>query len=99
MSSSSFQNRLGKSSIFTARSNRRFAGPLSQTLSPLTRNFVGTPARCILVVEDNQLNCELLRDWLAVESYEVWCAADLKASYEVFFQAASRRRLTRYQSR
>jgi CheY-like chemotaxis protein len=40
--------------------------------------------RCILVVEDNQLNCELLRDWLEVESYEVWCAADLKASCEVF---------------
>jgi two-component system cell cycle response regulator DivK len=40
--------------------------------------------RCILVVEDNQLNCELLRDWLEVESYEVWCAADLQASYEVF---------------
>jgi two-component system, cell cycle response regulator DivK len=39
---------------------------------------------CILVVEDNQLNRELLRDWLEVESYEVWCAADLKASYEVF---------------
>ena len=39
--------------------------------------------RCILAVEDNQLNCELLRDWLEVESYEVWCAADLKASYEV----------------
>jgi two-component system cell cycle response regulator DivK len=40
--------------------------------------------RCILVVEDNQLNCELLRDWLEVESYEVWCAADLKTSYEAF---------------
>ena len=40
--------------------------------------------RCVLVVEDNQLNRELLRDWLEVESYEVWCAADLKASYEVF---------------
>jgi len=39
---------------------------------------------CILVVEDNQLNRELLRDWLEVEAYEVWCAADLKASYEVF---------------
>src|SRR6266851_8431120 len=39
---------------------------------------------CILVVEDNQLNCELLRDWLEVEGYEVWPAADLKASYEVF---------------
>src|SRR5258708_683265 len=39
---------------------------------------------CILVVEDNQLNRELLRDWLEVEGYEVWCAGDLKASYEVF---------------
>lgn len=40
--------------------------------------------RCILVVEDNQLNRELLRDWLEAESCEVWCAADLKSSYEVF---------------
>ena len=40
--------------------------------------------RCILVVEDNQLNRELLRDWLEVEGYEVWSAADLKSSYEVF---------------
>ena len=39
---------------------------------------------CILVVEDNQLNRELLRDWLEVENYEVWCAEDLKESYEVF---------------
>ena len=39
---------------------------------------------CILVVEDNQLNRELLRDWLEVEGYEVWSAAGLKASYEVF---------------
>ena len=39
---------------------------------------------CILVVEDNPLNCELLRDWLEVEGYEVWWAADLNASYEVF---------------
>ena len=39
---------------------------------------------CILVVEDNQLNRELLRDWLEVEGYEVWSAADLKASCEVF---------------
>jgi len=37
----------------------------------------------ILVVEDNQLNCELLCDWLEVEGYEVWSAADLKVSYEV----------------
>jgi CheY-like chemotaxis protein len=39
---------------------------------------------CILIVEDNQLNRELLRDWLDVEGYEVWSAADLKATYEVF---------------
>jgi CheY-like chemotaxis protein len=38
----------------------------------------------ILVVEDNQLNRELLCDWLEVEGYEVWSAADLKASHEVF---------------
>ena len=38
----------------------------------------------ILVVEDNQLNRELLCDWLEVEGYEVWFAADLTASYEVF---------------
>jgi two-component system cell cycle response regulator DivK len=40
--------------------------------------------RCILIVEDNQLNRELLRDWLEMEGYEVWTAADLKSSYEVF---------------
>jgi len=39
---------------------------------------------CILVVEDNQLNRELLRDWLEVEGYEIWSAEDLKTSYEVF---------------
>jgi len=39
---------------------------------------------CILIVEDNQLNRELLRDWLEVEDYEIWSAADLNASYEVF---------------
>ena len=38
---------------------------------------------CILVVEDNQLNRELLRDWLEMEGYEVCSAADLKASYDV----------------
>jgi CheY-like chemotaxis protein len=38
--------------------------------------------RCILVVEDNQLNRELLRE-LEVEGYEVRPAADSKA-YEVF---------------
>jgi two-component system, cell cycle response regulator DivK len=40
--------------------------------------------RGILVVEDNQLNRELLCDWLEVEGYEVWSATDLKSSYEVF---------------
>ena len=40
--------------------------------------------RCILVVEDNQLNRELLRDWPEVEGYEVWTAADLKTSHDVF---------------
>jgi len=39
---------------------------------------------CILIVEDNALNCELLRDWLEMEGFEVWFAADLKTSYEVF---------------
>lgn len=39
---------------------------------------------CVLIVEDNQLNRELLRDWLEAEGYEVWLAADLKTSYEVF---------------
>jgi two-component system cell cycle response regulator DivK len=37
----------------------------------------------ILIVEDNAANRELLQDWLEVEGYEVRCAADLKASYEV----------------
>jgi CheY-like chemotaxis protein len=36
----------------------------------------------ILVVEDNPLNREFLCDCLEVEGYEVWSAADLKASYE-----------------
>lgn len=38
----------------------------------------------IVVVEDNPLNRELLRDWLEVEGYEVWCAADLEDCYEAF---------------
>lgn len=40
--------------------------------------------RGILVVEDNELNRELLCDWLEVEGYEVWSAADLEASYKSF---------------
>jgi two-component system, cell cycle response regulator DivK len=39
---------------------------------------------CLLVVEDNPLNRELLRDWLEVEGFEVWSAEDLQTSYEVF---------------
>lgn len=37
----------------------------------------------ILIVEDNPANRELLQDWLELEGHEVWCAADLEASYEV----------------
>ena len=37
----------------------------------------------ILVVEDNPANRELLQDWLEIEDYEVWCAANLEASYEI----------------
>jgi two-component system, cell cycle response regulator DivK len=33
-------------------------------------------------VEDNQPSCELLRDWLEVEGFEVSAAADLKTSFE-----------------
>lgn len=36
----------------------------------------------ILIIEDNSANRELLQDWLEIEGYEVWCAADLQASYE-----------------
>jgi DNA-binding response OmpR family regulator len=35
----------------------------------------------ILVVEDNPLNGELLRDWLEVEGYEVAIATDLNAAF------------------
>lgn len=35
----------------------------------------------ILVVEDNPLNSELLRDWLEVEGYEVCSAADLNTAF------------------
>lgn len=38
----------------------------------------------ILIVEDNHLNSELLRDWLEMEGYKVWSAVDLKASYQIF---------------
>lgn len=37
--------------------------------------------RRILVVEDNPLNSELLRDWLEVEGYAVSVAADLNAAF------------------
>jgi len=35
----------------------------------------------ILIVEDNPLNSELLRDWLEVEGYEVAVATDLNAAF------------------
>lgn len=34
-------------------------------------------------MEDNQLNRELLCDWLEMEGHEVASAADLKSSYEI----------------
>ena len=37
---------------------------------------------CILVVEDNETNRELLCDWLEVEGYTFVTAADLKSSFE-----------------
>ncbi len=37
--------------------------------------------RRILVVEDNALNSELLRDWLEVEGYEALIAADLNTAF------------------
>ena len=62
------------------------AGIVDQTIGACgdLHTFGERVKSCILVVEDNQLNCELLRDWLEVEGYEVWWAADLNASYEVF---------------
>ena len=39
---------------------------------------------CTLIVEDNPLNRELLRDWLDGGGYEVWSATDLQTSYEAF---------------
>jgi CheY-like chemotaxis protein len=35
----------------------------------------------ILIVEDNPLNSELLRDWLELEGYEVLLAANLDAAF------------------
>ena len=35
----------------------------------------------VLIVEDNSLNSELLRDWLEVEGYEALIAADLNAAF------------------
>jgi CheY-like chemotaxis protein len=37
----------------------------------------------ILVVEDNPLNLELLRDWLEMDGYEVLVAANLKTAFAV----------------
>jgi two-component system, cell cycle response regulator DivK len=38
----------------------------------------------ILVVEDNQLNRELLCDWLESEGFDVVCAENLQQSYAAF---------------
>ena len=37
----------------------------------------------ILIVEDNPANRELLQDWLEVEGYQVWAAADLESGCKV----------------
>ena len=46
--------------------------------------------QCVLVVEDNPLNRELLCDWLESEGFEVWHAADLAASYQAFAKQVPR---------
>src|SRR3982074_302214 len=60
------------------------AGTADQTIGGNPHGVGKRLNRCILVVEDNPLNAELLRDWLEAETYEVWFASDLQASYEVF---------------
>jgi two-component system, cell cycle response regulator DivK len=35
----------------------------------------------VLIVEDNSLNCELLRDWLEGEGYETLIATNLNAAF------------------
>jgi CheY-like chemotaxis protein len=35
----------------------------------------------VLIVEDNSLNSELLRDWLELEGYDALVAADLNAAF------------------
>ena len=37
--------------------------------------------KSVLIVEDNSLNSELLRDWLEGEGYETLIAADLNAAF------------------
>jgi two-component system, cell cycle response regulator DivK len=44
----------------------------------------------ILIVEDNPLNSELLRDWLEVEGYEVAVAADLNSAFAAVKNAPPR---------
>jgi two-component system cell cycle response regulator DivK len=62
------------------------AGTVDQTIGARrNRHCIGARLnRCVLVVEDNPLNAELLRDWLEAENFEIWFAADLQASYESF---------------
>ncbi len=37
----------------------------------------------ILVVEDNALNSELLKDWLEMEGYAAQCVEDLSSAYRI----------------
>jgi signal transduction histidine kinase/DNA-binding response OmpR family regulator len=59
------------------------AGSPSQAVATRARQTTGGKGmkHRILVVEDNRLNSELLRDWLEVEGYEVATAADLNAAF------------------
>src|SRR5579859_2291891 len=59
------------------------AGSPRQTVATRSRQTTGDKGmkHRILVVEDNLLNSELMRDWLEIEGYEVSVAADLNAAF------------------
>src|SRR5260370_31070358 len=63
------------------------AGFLAGTVDQTTRARGDFPCfgermkHCILVVEDNPLNRELLCDWLQGEGFESWSATYFTASY------------------
>src|SRR2546423_10468856 len=57
----------------------RSACSADSTCDGQSRGCKGVNQR-VLVVEDNALNCELLRDWLEVEGYKVLIAENLSAA-------------------